>query len=108
MTGMVYLSASVALPTTEETKVEARTMSRVVTPKSLSLSACSWLFESDSLLGVKDTSLLEHLGEHGNGGVDGVGNDQNESLGAGVSNSLSKSCADAGVDLCHQLGPNDQ
>ena len=51
------------------------------------------------LLGVKDTGLLEGLGEDWNGRVDGVGYDQDESLGAGVGDSLSEGCADTSVDL---------
>ena len=57
--------------------------------------ACS----SSSLLGVKDTSLLEGLGEDWDRRVDGVGDDEDESLGASVGNGLSEGGTDTSVDL---------
>lgn len=55
---------------------------------------------SDSLLlGVKDPGLLEGLGKDWNGRVDGVRDDEDEGLGAGVGNSLSEGSADTSVDL---------
>jgi len=51
------------------------------------------------LLGVKDTGLLEGLGENGNGRVDGVRDDEDESLGASVGNSLGEGGTDTSVDL---------
>ena len=55
--------------------------------------------EFDLLLGVKDTGLLEDLGKDGDGGVDGVGDDQDEGLGASLGDGLSKSSADTSVDV---------
>ena len=46
---------------------------------------------------VKDTLLLEDLGEDGDGRVDGVGNDENVGLGAVLGTSLSKGLDDRGV-----------
>lgn len=60
---------------------------------------------TSSLLGVKDTSLLQDLGKDRDGRVDGVGNDQDESLGAGVGDGLSEGCTDTSVDL--QSAPFD-
>lgn len=72
-------------------------MSRWVTPKSLSVRSVHG--EGNILFRVKDTSLLQDLGEDGHGRVDGVGNDQDEGLGAGVGDGLSEGRADASVDL---------
>jgi hypothetical protein len=58
--------------------VEARTISRWVTPNNLSVSlkVSRWSTGTGSLLlGVKDTGLLEGLGEYWDGRVDGVGDD---------------------------------
>lgn len=52
-----------------------------------------------SLLGVKDTGLLQCLGKDWDGGVDRVGDDEDESLGAGVGDSLGKGRTDTSVNL---------
>jgi hypothetical protein len=63
------------------------------------VSCCPIPGKGSSLLGVKDTSLLEGLGKDGDGRVDGVGDDEDESLGASVGNSLGKGSTDTSVDL---------
>lgn len=50
-------------------------------------------------LGVVAASLAEGLGEDGDGRVDGVRDDADERLGAGVGDSLGEGRADASVDL---------
>jgi hypothetical protein len=53
------LSASVGFPTTEETKVEARTISRWVTPNSLLVSyATNGVFDPAYFLGSKTPAFL--------------------------------------------------
>ena len=113
-TGIVYLGASAALPTTVATKVEARTMSRCETPSSLSSAQHVCLTtnsgprsdarflntpRADLPLGVVHAGLLQRLGEDGNGRVDGVGDDEDEGLGAGVGDGLGEGRADAGVNF---------
>lgn len=117
-TGMVYLGASAALPTTVATKVDARTMSRCETPSNLLVSSVLDFQSSatseasdhgpmtgrcasraDLPLGVVHAGLLQRLGEDGDGRVDGVGDDEDEGLGAGVGNGLSEGRADTGVDF---------
>lgn len=55
--------------------------------------------DTEETLGVENTGSLEDLGGNGDGGVDGVGNDENESLGAELCNALDKSLDNTGVDL---------
>ena len=55
--------------------MEARTISRWVTPNSLGSAAVGGSDRLSLLLGVKDTGLLEGLGEDWDGRVDGVGDD---------------------------------
>ncbi len=50
-------------------------------------------------LGVVAAGLAEGLGEDGDGRVDGVRDDADERLGAGVGDGLGEGRADAGVDL---------
>jgi hypothetical protein len=54
---------------------------------------------SEQSLLVKDTSLLEDLGEDGDGGVDRVGDDQDVSLGCVLGNGLGKVSDDRGVGV---------
>jgi hypothetical protein len=54
-------------------------------------------------LGVKDTLLLEDFSEDRDSGVDWVGDDQDKGLGSGLSDGLSQSSADTGVDLMRRL-----
>lgn len=53
----------------------------------------------DSPLGVKDTLLLEDLCDDGDGRVDGVGDDENESLGCGLCDADGDVADNAGVDV---------
>jgi hypothetical protein len=59
----------------------------------------SWIRPVNTPLGVKDTLGLQHLGKDRDGRVDGVGDDEDESLGAGRSDGLGEGSADTGVDL---------
>lgn len=55
--------------------------------------------DTEEPLGVKHASTLEHLGGNGDGGVDGVGDDEDECLGAVLGDALDEALDDAGVDL---------
>jgi hypothetical protein len=55
--------------------------------------------DTEELLGVEDACLLEDLGGDGNGRVDGVGDDEDEGLGAVLGNTLDEALDDTGVDL---------
>lgn len=55
--------------------------------------------DTKELLGVKDTSGLEHLSGDWDGGVNGVGNDENVGLGAVLCDTLDESLDNAGIDL---------
>lgn len=55
--------------------------------------------DTEQTLGVENTGVLEDLGGNGDGGVDGVGDDQDESLGAILGDTLNEIADDAGVDL---------
>jgi len=55
--------------------------------------------DTEQLLGVELASGLEDLGGNGNGAVDGVGNDENEGVGAVLGDTLDEVSDDAGVDL---------
>jgi hypothetical protein len=55
--------------------------------------------DTEELLGVEDAGLGEDLGGDGHGAVDGVGNDEDEGLGAVLGNTLDQALYDAGVDL---------
>jgi hypothetical protein len=55
----------------------------------------------DSPLGVVDTGLLVDLSDDGDGGVDGVGNDTHEGLGAHLGAGSSEVTDDRGVGLSH-------
>lgn len=54
---------------------------------------------TEQTLGVEDTGGLEDLGGDGDGRVDGVGDDQGESLGAEFGDTLDQIADNAGVDL---------
>jgi hypothetical protein len=55
--------------------------------------------DTEQLLGVEDTAGLENLGGNGNCGVDGVGDDEDECLGAVLDDALDETLDDTGVDL---------
>lgn len=55
--------------------------------------------DTKELLGVEDTGALEDLGSDWDGRVDGVGDDENVSLGAELGNTLDDVANDSGVDL---------
>ena len=55
--------------------------------------------DTEEALGVEDAGALEHLGGNGHRRVDGVGDDQHESLGAVLGNALDEALHDAGIDL---------
>lgn len=55
--------------------------------------------DTEQTLGVENTGVLEDLGGNGDGGVDGVGDDQDESLGAILGDTLNEIADNAGVDL---------
>lgn len=55
--------------------------------------------DTEETSGVEDTGGLEDLGGNGDGGVDRVGDDQYESLGAELGNALDQIADDASVDL---------
>jgi len=55
--------------------------------------------DTKELLRVKNTSFLENLSGNGDGRVDGVGDDEDECLGAVLGDTLNQTLDDAGVDL---------
>jgi hypothetical protein len=55
--------------------------------------------DTEETLGFENTGSLEDLGGNGDGGVDGIGNDEHKSLGAELCNALDQSLDDTGVDL---------
>lgn len=55
--------------------------------------------DTEQALRVEDTGVLENLGGDGDGGVDGVGNDQSEGLGAELGDALDQITDDRGIDL---------
>jgi hypothetical protein len=55
--------------------------------------------DTEQTSGVKDASILEHLGGDGHGRVDGVGNDEEKGFGAVLSDAGDEVAHDAGVDL---------
>jgi hypothetical protein len=55
--------------------------------------------DTEQLLGVENTSGLEHLSSDWDGRVDGVGDDKDEGLGAVLGNTLDETLDNAGVDL---------
>ena len=76
-------------------------MSRWETPKSLR-ALVNWgsaSVNASSLLGVVNSSLLQSLGKDGDGRVDGVRDDEDQSFGACSGDGLCKGSADASVDL---------
>lgn len=55
--------------------------------------------DTEELLGVEDAGLLEDLSGNGDGAVHGVGDDEDEGLGAVLGDTLDQALDDAGVDL---------
>lgn len=55
--------------------------------------------DTEELLGVEDAGLLEDLSGNGDGAVDGVGDDEDEGLGAVLGDTLDQALHDASVDL---------
>lgn len=55
--------------------------------------------DTEQALGVEDTLGLEDLGRDGDGRVDGVGDDEDESLGGDLGRNLDQALDDAGVDV---------
>lgn len=55
--------------------------------------------DAKELLGVKDVVLLENLGGDWDGGVDGVGDDEDEGLGGELGDAGDQVTDDTGVDL---------
>jgi hypothetical protein len=55
--------------------------------------------DTEDLLGVVDTLGLEDLSNNGDGGVDGVGDNENLGLGGKVSNTLGKIADNGGVGV---------
>ena len=53
----------------------------------------------DVLFRVKDTSLLQSSSKDGHGRVDGVGNDQDERLGASLGDRVGERLADTGINV---------
>ena len=88
-------------PTISATKVDARTTSKVVTPKRL--NRC-WLTGSRAAntnlpLGIVNTSLLEHLCDNRNGRVNWIRDHEDESLGGSCGDPICKISDDSSVDL---------
>lgn len=54
---------------------------------------------TEQALGVKDAGSLEDFGGNGDGGVDGVGDDKSEGLGAEFGNALDQITHNSSVDL---------
>jgi hypothetical protein len=83
-TGTTTSLEMAGFPRISATKVEARTTSRVVTPKILLDGGLdTWdraVVIGHAPLGIKDTVFLEDFDDDGNCGVDWVGNDENECL----------------------------
>ena len=90
-------------PRISATKVEARTTSRVVTPKRLIYIRMRGIFRDDLTIPfrVKHTEFLEDLSEDGDGRVYRVGDDQDEGLGGRGGDSRGKIFDNSGVDLTH-------
>ena len=88
-------------PRISATKVEARTTSRVVTPKRLIYIRMRGIFRDDLTIPfrVKHTEFLEDLSKDGDGRVHGVGDDENNGFGSGRSNPSREVLDDPGVDL---------
>jgi hypothetical protein len=55
--------------------------------------------DTEEALGVEDVLGLENLGRDGHGGVDRVGDDEDEGLGGDLSSNLDEALDNAGVDL---------
>ena len=55
--------------------------------------------DTEELLGVEDAGLGEDLGGNGHSAVDGVGDDEDEGLGAVLGDTLNEALYDTGVDL---------
>ena len=88
-------------PTISATKVDARTTSKVVTPKRLSRY---WLTGSSSAdinipIGIVNASLLEHLRDNRNGRVNWVRDHEDECLGSICGDPNCKISDDSSVDL---------
>jgi hemin uptake protein HemP len=88
-------------PTISATKVDARTTSKVVTPKRL--SRC-WLTGSRATdtnlpLGIINTGLLEHLCDNRNGRINWVRDHEDECLGSSCGDPICKISDDSSVDL---------
>lgn len=91
-------------PMSSPTKVEARTTSRVVTPKILLLSqaiklAFPCVMKGPIPLGVIDTEFFEYLSNNGNGRVHGVGDDEDECLGRSGRDPSGKILDNSSIDL---------
>lgn len=59
-------------------------------------------FLSELPFRVEDAVLLENFGNYGHGGVDGVGNNENEGLGSMGGNTGSKIANNASVNLVYR------
>lgn len=55
--------------------------------------------DTEELLGVELASAFQHLGGDGNGGVDGIGDDEDKGIWGVVCDALDDVAHDAGVDL---------
>lgn len=55
--------------------------------------------DTEEALRVEDTLGLENLGGDGDGGVDGVGDDEDESLGSNLGSNLDETLDDTGIDV---------
>ena len=89
------------------TKVEARTTSSVVTPKSLKQGSVRITHVIMGVcpiapLRVENTVLFEDFGDNWNGGVDRVRDHEDESLWATQGDSGSKIADDTSVDLMNE------
>ena len=89
-------------PRISETKVEARTTSRVVTPNRLvnvRQSKGDYRVVIHLPLGVESTKLLEDLSNDRDGRVDGVGDHKNERIGRALRDAGRQILDDTSVDL---------
>lgn len=62
------------------------------------------MYNENALLRVKDTMLLEDLSDDGDGGVDGVGDDEDEGFGCCGGDTCGEIADDACVDLIVPYG----
>ena len=64
--------------------------------------------DTEDVAGVEDTSLFESLGNDWDGGVDGVGDDEDVSIWSDTGNSGSEVADNGGVGLCFNVNSAEE